>query len=220
MQFTFEKLCKINEGYLLLNLADFNDTNKILDKLNVEGKEYFITGGTYITPWASSLLRGGAASGTILDTTWNLLQRYVCSIPSLAIQNVGLPIGFTFSLVEDSAIYKDFFNIFQNAFGFPIQNFISVAMSDQGSPLKSAIKDLGLEHIFCLRHLLVSLKKTPFSQQIGNLVSSTNEYDFNELCELYSKKWKEISDEKKLKQLKNILHKIGLFFNEKIEIED
>lgn len=74
MQFTFERLCKTNEGYLLLNLTDFNDTNKILDKLNVEGKDYFITGGTYITPWASSLLRRGAASGIILDTTWNLLQ--------------------------------------------------------------------------------------------------------------------------------------------------
>ena len=219
-QFTFERLCKTNEGYLRINLAENNDTNKVLDKLNIGGKDYFITGGTYITPWASSLLRGKTASGIILDTTWNLLQHYVCSIPTLAIQNVGLPIGFTFSLVEDAAIYKDFFSIFQNAFGFPIQEYISVAMSDQGSPLKSAIKDLGLEHIFCLRHLLVSLKKTSFSQQIGNLVSAPNEYDFNELIMLYSEKWKTITDDKELKQLNRILRKIGLCFNEKIEIEN
>ena len=37
-------------------------------------KNTVITGGTYITPWASSLFRGGAASGIILDTTWNLRQ--------------------------------------------------------------------------------------------------------------------------------------------------
>lgn len=93
-------------------------------------------------------------------------------------------------------------------------------MSDQGSPLKKAIKELGLDHIFCLRHLLVSLKKTRFAQQIGNLVSAINECDFNELNELYSKKWKEISDEKELNQLKRTLHKLGLCFNERIEIED
>ena len=152
-QFNFERLCKTNEGYLRLNLTEFNNTKKILDKLNVQGKDYFITGGTYITPFASSMLQGGTASGIMLDTTWNLLQHYVCSIPTLAIYNVGLSIGFTFSLVEDSAIYENFFSIFQNAFGFPIQDYISVAISDQGSPLKKAINDLGLQHIFCLRHL-------------------------------------------------------------------
>ena len=122
--------------------------------------------------------------------------------------------------MEDSAKYENFFSIFQIAFGFPIQDYISVAISDQESPLKKAINDLGLQHIFCLRHLLVSLKKNPFSQQIGSLISAVNEYDFDELNPLYSKKWKQISNEKEMKKLKRTLHKSGLCFNEKIEVKD
>lgn len=76
--------------------------------------------------------------------------------------SVGLPIGLIFNLLEDAAIYKYFFEILLNAFGFPIQVYISDTISDQGSPLMKAIKDLGLDHIFCLRHWLVSSKKRGF----------------------------------------------------------
>lgn len=49
-QFTFNKLKKANEGYLFLNLSEFNNTKKTLDQLDVDGKKYFILGGTYISP--------------------------------------------------------------------------------------------------------------------------------------------------------------------------
>lgn len=75
---TIEWLCKTNQGFLRLNLAEFNNTNKSLDKINIDGKDYFITGGTYITPLVCSLLQGKIASGIMLDTTWHLLQYYVC----------------------------------------------------------------------------------------------------------------------------------------------
>lgn len=212
-QFTFNRLKKANEGYLSLNLSEFNNTKKVLDQLEVDGKKYFILGGTFISPWAPSLIQGGKASGIILDTTWNLLQHYVCSLPSLVVFNVGIPIGFTFSLVEDASIYKDFFAIFENSFGFRINDYINVAISDQGVPLKSAIIDLNMHHLFCLRHVMVNLKKTPFSEQIGNLISATCKYDFDSLVDLYTTKWKEIVDEKKIKQLKNTLKKVGLIFD-------
>ena len=93
----------------------------------------------------------------MLDTTWSLFYKYVTSIPTLIIHGIGIPLGFTFSLMEDEEIYLDFFTIFQNAFGFAKTQYIKVAESDQGGPLKTAVEKLGMRHIFCLRHLLVSL---------------------------------------------------------------
>ena len=63
------------------------------------------------------------------------------SIPTLIIANVGLPIGFTFSIVEDTFIYRDFFETFQNT--YKIKDYINVIESDQGKPLKSYIKSQG-----------------------------------------------------------------------------
>lgn len=67
----------------------------------------------------------------ILDTTWKILQKYVVSIPTLIICNIGVPIGFTFCIVENTFIYKDFFDTFQNSYGFKIKDYIKVIESDQ-----------------------------------------------------------------------------------------
>lgn len=80
-------------------------------------------------------------TGMMLDTTWFVLQNYVTSFPTLIAGNVGIPIGFTFSLIEDSTIYYDFFDIFEDVFSCKITDFIKVTETDQG-PAKKVLQPL------------------------------------------------------------------------------
>ena len=116
--------------------------------------------------------------------------------------------------MEDEEIYLDFFTIFQKAFGFSMTQYLKVAESDQGGPLKTAVEKLGMRYIFCLRHLLVSLGRTEFSFQVGNLVSSKCQKNYDEFKQIYEKSWNSISDEKTRKELKRILKNVGLEFSE------
>lgn len=157
----------------------------------------------------------------MLDTTWSVLQNYVTSFPTLVIKNVGVPIGFTFSLCEDSPIYNDFFSIFANINGFKITDFVKTAESDQGSALKSAISSQNLTHLQCLRHLLVSLGSTEFASQVKSIVCTTCHKDYLKIIRIYEEKWSEISDEVKINELNSTLAKIGHKFEQnKIIITD
>lgn len=89
-QIKYQRFKNMNEGYLHLNLIEHNNKKKKLD--------FFILGGTYIRPFASSLVCEPRVSGIMLDTTWKLFQNYVCSISTLITHNVGIPIGFTFRI--------------------------------------------------------------------------------------------------------------------------
>ena len=135
--------------------------------------------------------------------------------------NIGVPIGFTFSIVEDTFIFKDFFDTFQNSYRFKIKDYIKVIESDQGKPLRSFVKGEGFQHLICLRHLLSSLGKSQFSYKIGYLVSAVNQYDLEELKKTYSQSWKQIKNQKELDKLKRLLKKLGFIFDdEKIKISD
>lgn len=81
----------------------------------------------------------------MLDTTQQFLQRYVVSIPTLIVANVGIPLSFTFALVKDTFIYKDFFETFQNAYGIKISDHIKVIESDQEKALRSFIQSKGFQ---------------------------------------------------------------------------
>ena len=173
------------EGYLLLELCTSNSTKKKLDKCNIESQVQYITSGTYFSPFAAGLVQNTYVKGIQLDTTWTIIDKYVTSIPTLIIGNVGMPIGFSFSLTEDYLIYDYIFKNFENAFGFKIEDYVTVAQSDQGKPLRSCIKDHSFQHLCCLRHLLVSLGTKKFSYQVGELVSATCRTDYNELAKTY-----------------------------------
>lgn len=69
--------------------------------------------GYYITPFASSLINKEHVNGMMLDTTWKLLQKYAVLISTLIICNIGVLIGFTFSNIEETFIFKDFFDNFR-----------------------------------------------------------------------------------------------------------
>lgn len=140
-----------------------NNTHKKLDKLEIDGIKYYILKGTYIAPFASQLVINIEVNGIMLDTTWSILSRYASSIPTIIIQNAGIPIGMSFGLTEDSFIYNEFFFHFHNIYGYEIPTFVNIAESDQGTALIKDVNDQGMSHICYLRHLLVSLGKSRYS---------------------------------------------------------
>ena len=121
--------------------------------------------GTYISLYAFSLIQNINVAGIMLDTTWTIINHYFASIPTAVIHNANIPIGFSFSLVENSEIYDQFFP-FWKCFGYSIKDFIQTAESDQGKALKKSVSNQSMQHICCLRHLLVSFGKTKFSEQV------------------------------------------------------
>ena len=133
-------------------------------------------------------------NGLMLDTTWQLLQKYVVSIPTLIIKNVGIPIGSTFSLIEDIFIYKNFLILFK-MFLLGRLKIISTLLNQLRA-----------------RHLLASLGKPLFAYQIGNLVTAVNKKDFDSLKEMYDGEWNKIKDQKQQQKLKRLLKKVGLSF--------
>ena len=151
----------------------------------------------------------------MLDTTFSVLQNYYTSIPTLIIANTGMPIGFT----ENEKIYNDFFKRFENLFGFKIPSFVHVIESDEGSALLSTIEKQGSKHLCCLRHLIVNLGTTKFSDQVKRLVSAISDKDLETLKETYSNSWRNITDRKEKELLLSTLDKVGLgFFKDRIEI--
>ncbi|KAK8888504.1 hypothetical protein M9Y10_039583 [Tritrichomonas musculus] len=207
-----ESLKKDCQGYLLLYLTENNNTGKSLDIVSTKDHSYYILGGTYFSAFASDIIKNPNVQGLMLDTTWSVFNKYVTSFPTAICSNVGLPVGFQFGLTEDKKIYTDFFNNFKNSQGFPIEEYIRIIESDQGKSLIAAVEELGLHHLSCLRHFLVSLKRRKYSYQIGNLVSATCLKDFNNLRKIYRNSWKNITDAKELALLNKYLNKAGLEF--------
>ena len=77
-----------------------------------------------------------------------------------------------------------------------------------------------MRHIFCLRHLLVSLKKSKFKSQISKLVSVVSNKDYDELKHEYETNWKTL-DIDDVNELNKYLSKIGLVFKDKkIKVSD
>lgn len=131
------------------------------------------------------------------------------SIPTLIIQNVGIPIGMSFGLTEDASIYNEFFFHFHNVYGFEISDFVDFVESDQGKALISAAHRQGMSHICCLRHLLVSLGKKKYSSQVGTLVTATTDDEYQKLKALYSESWSGVEDPTEKGKITRLLKKIG-----------
>ena len=217
----FNALIQKTEGYMYFHLVKNNNTRKKLDKITIGGETFYILAGTYIAPFASSIVENPLINGMMLDTTFSTIQNYYVSIPTIIIQNTGIPIGFSFALTESEKIYNDFFERYENIFGYKLAAYVHVIESDQGTALKAAVSKQGVTHLICLRHLLVSLGRSKFSKQISNLVSCTCLKDLQKLIDSYSEAWEKIENEKDKKELSDILRKVGLaFIKNKIEIFD
>lgn len=149
-------------------------------------KKLYILSGIYFCFYIVSIIQDHQVNVLQLDTTWNVLEKYFTSFPTATIQNVSLPPGFQFGLTEDTSIYLNFFLKFEETLGLRIQDYINMVQSDQSTYFISAVEDLGMNHICCLRQLIVCLKKTKFRKQIGNLISCTYFKDFDDLKRQYN----------------------------------
>ena len=89
---------------------------------------------TYKIPFAFKLKTSYIANRMILDTTWRILQRYIVSIPPLIVANGGILLDFTFALIEDTLIYRFYYNL------IIICENIKVIEPDQGKILWSFIQ--------------------------------------------------------------------------------
>lgn len=195
-----------------LELAANNSIGHVLDKIQIETQQLYILSATYLSSLAQNLVQYTHIKGIQMDTTWSILRNYVTSIPTLICQNVGIPIGLQISLHEDTSIYTDFFENFENCFGFRIIDYINVAQRDQGKSQSAAIGQRGMQHLCCLRHFLVSLGKTKFTSQIGKLITAPTESKYNKLKVIYESSWNIIS-KNDLSLLKAQLQKVGLTFS-------
>ena len=211
---SLESFLKEVKGYLHLTVIK-SVGNKSLQKVTIEGIEYSIVNGIYISPFTQSLFgeNEGIIQGLLMDTTWRVMSKYVASILMCTSHNVGIPTSFTFSGVEDKELYSLFIDFIKKQTDVDISKYC--VESDQGTALRSICDRFIKTHYACLRHFKVGLKCKTFSYQLGNLISCCSEFEFEELRVLYSKVLCEIDDKETMKEIQSTLFKAGLNFNEK-----
>ena len=197
-------------GYLSIDIQKSTKKRK-LETIKYNGVDHYIIGGVYISPFAQSiLLSDDIIKGLLLDTTWKVMPMYVTSIIMASTMNIGIPIGFAFGSGEDKSLYERHFKAFSEQCGIDLSKF--VIESDQGSALKAVCDDNFAEHLACLRHLLVSLRYSPYSYAVGELLKCTSLLDHNNALTEFSNRFAKITDANDLKELNNVLEKIGMNF--------
>lgn len=197
-------------GYLSIDIQKCA-TKRKLESIKYNGIDYYIIGGVYISPFAKSILMSGdIIKGLLLDTTWKVMPMYVTSIIMASTMNIGIPIGLAFGSCEDKSLYERHFKAFSEQCGIELSKF--VIESDQGSALKAVCDDNFAEHLACLRHLLVSLKYSQYSYVVGELLKCTSLLDHNNALTEFSNRFAKISDANELRELNNVLEKIGMNF--------
>ena len=200
-------------GYLKLNVQPMNSSKKlarILTKVNEIDTQCYITSGVFVSSWAKSLIHDNTdlIQGFILDTTWKIMPFYVTSILMGSAHNTGIPLAFAFGNSEDRNLYLELLNTFQQTVDYNIRG--KVILSDQGSALKSAISELKMIHLACLRHLLVALKFNRVTYLFGELIKSASDVDYKTIKKQIEESFKEVNDNKTKELLKQTLNKTGL----------
>lgn len=207
-------------GYIHFNVTPYAAGDK-LQTIEIEGRLYSIINGIYISPYAESLFKENhdLIDGIMLDTTWKVISKYVTSIMMCSSLNVGISCAFAFSGAEDSDLYRQFIDKFNDKLGVNLKAYY--CESDQGSALKSVCDSFEKTHLACLRHFKVSLKTKAHSIAICEIITCRTELDLERLFQYYSERFSEITNSSELKQLKIDLHKAGLGFeNGALSIDD
>ena len=218
-----KKTCNVNslesfmssvDGYLHLNLIK-NKYSRSFQNIVIDGVEYSILNGIYISPFTHSLFNENPEliDGILMDTTWRAISKYVTSILMCSSYNVGVPTAFAFSSAEDKELYSLLINHMRDDVGVDLTTYY--VESDQGSALKAVCDEFKKTHFACLRHFKVSLKCKVFSFQLGKLLSCSSQIEFDSLRRLYSSALCFIDDHDTLKQIQSTLFKAGLCFDSK-----
>jgi hypothetical protein len=141
-------------GYFHVDIGPRVTGDEAFEKVDRNGVDHSILRGCYLSPWACSILRDNALDGLMLDTTWMVIREYVTSILMGVYRNVGIPLGFAFSLGETTELYEQHYRAFADLFGLDLSQYI--LESDQGAALcaicaaKHQTQLFRLRHFFCL----------------------------------------------------------------------
>lgn len=196
-----ESLKKKVKGYLELNVINVTKRRR-LTKISHEGNEYHVLNGIYISNKAKSLLvNNNVVSGLLVDTTWRLIPNYVTSILMASVNNIGIPLSFAFGVGETKSLYNLHIDTFKSILDIDLCSY--VIESDQGTAIESVCKERNIEHIYCLRHFLVSLKYNEFSHAVGILLKCVSETDFESEKKHFQQQFKNIKDKEKKKANKD-----------------
>ena len=80
--------------------------------------------------------------------------------------NTSIPIGFTFSPIEDTSLYDTVFQSVLEIANVDLSNY--VIESDKGSSLIASCESHHCVHLKCLRHLQVNLRKKNMDLKLQN----------------------------------------------------
>ena len=113
------------QGFLLLKLA-YHKPSDNFDVYMHEDKLCSIIEGVYISPYAQSILKDNAEliDGLMLDTTWEVMDKYVTSILVAASCNTSVPLGFSFGAAETKGLYELLFDFFKKKLDIDLAFYI------------------------------------------------------------------------------------------------
>ena len=212
---SLEKLKSKIKGYVFFDIQKSNIKHR-LAKIQHEDEMYYIIDWIYISLYARSILEDNSeyVNGILLDTTFKVLPYYLTSILLVSIKNTGIPISFSFGPSEDKSIYLRHFETFKKVLHVDLTSY--KFLSDQGSALISVFTKFKIKHMFCLRHLLVSLKKSKYSYAIKNIITCCSKQELHNCLMFYSEVFSYDVDLVEIKQRNKLLKKVGLVFQKNL----
>ena len=181
------------------------------DRVRHDGNEYVVSSGSWLSPFAHSVLTENEVDGVILDTTFTVMRQHQTAILTSIVRNVGIPLAFSFGPGETIELYDEFDTVFREELGIDLTQYS--LLSDQGSALKSIGKRRP-RHLFCLRHVLKTLAAFKYGLPVGNLVRCRGQKEFALLCDVYARHFRLVLARggQDWKELQACLKKVGLGF--------
>jgi hypothetical protein len=161
------EFCGSVPGYLNLEIGRMI-RGEPFERVVRDGQEYSILRGSFVSPWARSILEENEVDGLMLDTTWHVIRQYVTAILMAVFRNVGIPLAFTFGATENLELYERLYEVFVELFNIDLGRYITE--SDHGAALRALCNRHDQPQLICHRHFLLSLKLKEFSLPVGNLV--------------------------------------------------
>lgn len=216
--FDLKQLAYQTKGYLKILTTKTNLNG--LFKIN-NNEESYILRGAYLSPYAQSIFKDNSEliDGVLLDGTFKILKHYVTCIITVVSHNTSIPIGFTFSPVEDTKLYDSVFETILEILNVDLSKYI--IESDKGSSLKASCDSRFVTHLKCLKHLQTNLRKKKYGFEASELVSSRCQKDYVTLTRRYNSIFKDIKSKKEITILNNTLQKIGIqFINDELTITE
>jgi hypothetical protein len=209
---SLQHLKELTKGRPIIYLSPVID-NTNFEIISKDEKQFSLIEGVYFTSFAYSILAQNKIQCIILDTTFRLLPHYVSSFLFIVIQNVGIPIGMSFTKTELKRTYQLFYENFYKYHRYNLK--IHPVLSDQGSALISFCTEEQISQYFCQWHLLHKMGLKQFTFDVSLIIKASTEKELTKVKSILENVWSNIcTDEAKFQKLNKNLKKIGLTFSE------